>query len=164
MLKSKLDEINEADEILGQRIAKLDKDIDGRFDTLQAEIARKANADSVAARCSTSSTTSSSAARRAQRIASLAIYVTRYTTNAWWLVFSLLNKGYLHRPPRRHRALEVTERGREFRRRVEVEHLSRRRAAAVSPAVAQTIVNIRAQLGRLRHADQAAVLASIGEA
>jgi hypothetical protein len=52
LLKTKLDAINEADVALGTRIDTLDKDIkglDGRLDNLQAEIARKANSDSVAA-------------------------------------------------------------------------------------------------------------------
>ena len=52
VLKTKLDAINQADINLGTRIDTLDQDIkglDGRLDNLQSEIARKANAESVAA-------------------------------------------------------------------------------------------------------------------
>ena len=84
-----------------------------------------------------------------------------HRTNAWRLVFSLITKGYLDRPPRRHRALEITERGHAFREAAELEHRRRRSPPTDSPAVAQALARVRAELGRLPATDRAAVLTGL---
>ena len=83
-----------------------------------------------------------------------------HTSNAWRIVFALMNKGYLHRPAGRHRALEITELGHAYRSRIEAEHARRRRAGA-GPTVTGVLASIRAQLGRLREGERAAVLAEL---
>lgn len=49
-----------------------------------------------------------------------------HRTNAWRLIFALTTKGYLHRKPRRHRGLVVTELGHDYRAVAVAAHRQRR--------------------------------------